>query len=219
MASISTAGFQPRTIDKVERLLDLVDEMQRHPDLKGKLAMHGGTAINLFMLDVPRLSVDIDVSYIGALSREEMLAERPAIERAVEEVGRGQGYSVSSSDGGHAGRTFVLQYRGDWGHILYRRAPRSGIHMVDEASRKHHLVRERIIPLLQEVKEVIPDGLVIVNGNPHPLSYSLSIFRTEHMHRLASKGERHRGFNAPLFDPAAHRVRAHEELSRQLLHA
>lgn len=75
MASISTAGFQPRTIDKVERLLDLVDEMQRHPDLKGKLAMHGGTAINLFMLDVPRLSVDIDVSYIGALSREEMLAE------------------------------------------------------------------------------------------------------------------------------------------------
>lgn len=115
MASISTAGFQPRTIDKVERLLDLVDEMQRHPDLKGKLAMHGGTAINLFMLDVPHLSVDIDVSYIGALSREEMLAERPAIERAVEEVGRGQGYSVSSSDGGHAGRTFVLQYRGDWG--------------------------------------------------------------------------------------------------------
>lgn len=115
MASISTAGFQPRTIDKVERLLDLVDEMQRHPDLKGKLAVHGGTAINLFMLDVPRLSVDIDVSYIGALSREEMLAERPAIERAVEEVGRGQGYSVSSSDGGHAGRTFVLQYRGDWG--------------------------------------------------------------------------------------------------------
>lgn len=115
MASISTAGFQLRTIDKVERLLDLVDEMQRHPDLKGKLAMHGGTAINLFMLDVPRLSVDIDVSYIGALSREEMLAERPAIERAIEEVGRGQGYSVSSSDGGHAGRTFVLQYRGDWG--------------------------------------------------------------------------------------------------------
>lgn len=39
---------------------DVLDEMQRHPDLKGKLAMHGGTAINLFMLDIPRLSVDID---------------------------------------------------------------------------------------------------------------------------------------------------------------
>lgn len=82
MAAIDTSEFQPRTLDKVERLLDLLDEMQRHPDLKGKLAMHGGTAINLFMLDIPRLSVDIDISYVGALAREEMLRERPFIERA-----------------------------------------------------------------------------------------------------------------------------------------
>ena len=68
MAAIDTNGFQPRMLDKVERLLDLLDEMQRHPDLKGKLAMHGGTAINLFMLDTPRLSVDIDISYVGALA-------------------------------------------------------------------------------------------------------------------------------------------------------
>ncbi len=115
MAAIDTSGFQPRTFDKVERLLDLLDVIQRHPDLKGKLAMHGGTAINLFMLNVPRLSVDIDISYIGALLREEMLRERPLIERAIEEVGRGQGYSVSAGEGGHAGRTFVLRYRGDWG--------------------------------------------------------------------------------------------------------
>ncbi len=115
MAAIGMDGFQPRTLDKVERLLDLLDEMQRHPDLKGKLAMHGGTAINLFMLNVPRLSVDIDISYIGALSRNVMLEERPRIERAIEEVGRWQGYDVSSTDGGHAGRTFVLRYRGGWG--------------------------------------------------------------------------------------------------------
>ena len=115
MAAIDTSGFQPRTLDKVERLLDLLDEMQRHPDLKGKLAMHGGTAINLFMLDIPRLSVDIDISYVGALARDDMLRERPSIERAIEEVGRGQGYDVSAGDGGHAGRTFVLRYRGDWG--------------------------------------------------------------------------------------------------------
>lgn len=44
-----------------------------------------------------------------------MLRERPFIERAIEEVGRGQGYDVSAGDGGHAGRTFVLRYRGDWG--------------------------------------------------------------------------------------------------------
>lgn len=115
MGALDTKGFQPRTLDKVERLLDLLEEMQCHPDLRGRFAMHGGTAINLFMLDVPRLSVDIDISYVGSVSREGMLAERPFIERAIEEVGRGQGYNVSAAEGGHAGRTFVLRYRSDWG--------------------------------------------------------------------------------------------------------
>lgn len=69
MGAVSMEGFAPRTVDKVERLLDLMEEMGRHPDLAGKLAMHGGTAINLFVLDAPRLSVDIDVSYVGAADR------------------------------------------------------------------------------------------------------------------------------------------------------
>lgn len=67
---MSVDEFEPRTVDKVGRLLDLLDEMEHHPALKGKLALRGGTAINLFMLDVPRPSVDIDVSYIGSISRE-----------------------------------------------------------------------------------------------------------------------------------------------------
>ena len=112
---MSMEGFAPRTVDKVERLLDLMEEMGRHPDLKGRLAMHGGTAINLFMLDVPRLSVDIDVSYVGTVGREEMLAERPRVERAIEEVARYLGYDVPPARSEHAGRTFMLRYRGDWG--------------------------------------------------------------------------------------------------------
>lgn len=115
MDALDTSAFPPRTLDKVERLLDLMEEMGVHPDLRGKLAMHGGTAINLFLFGVPRLSVDVDVSYVGALDRDEMLLDRPAVERAIEEVGRAQGYSVSSGEGGHAGRSFVLGYRGDWG--------------------------------------------------------------------------------------------------------
>ena len=90
---MSTDEFEPRTVDKVERLLDLLDEMERHPALKGKLALHGSTAINLFMLDVPRLSVDIDVSYIGSVSREGMLADRPRIEAGIEAVAQALGYA------------------------------------------------------------------------------------------------------------------------------
>ena len=107
--------FPPRTLDKVERLLDLLAELDEHPMLRGKWALHGGTAINLFMLEVPRLSVDIDLSYVGALDRDAMLAERPVIERSIDEVARSQGYAVFGAPGGHAGRTFILNYRSQWG--------------------------------------------------------------------------------------------------------
>lgn len=42
--------------------------------------MKGGTALNLFILRHPRLSIDIDLNYVCALEREEMLADRPKIE-------------------------------------------------------------------------------------------------------------------------------------------
>lgn len=115
MDNARISNFAPQTAYKVERLLDLLDEVSEHPSLKNKLALHGGTAINLFMLDVPRLSVDIDVSYVGALTREEMLADRPVVERSIVELARTQGYTVSGGEGGHAGRSFVLNYRSPWG--------------------------------------------------------------------------------------------------------
>ena len=108
-------GFPPQTAEKVGRLLDLLDELGEHPMLRGKLALHGGTAINLFMLDIPRLSVDIDLSYVGALGRDAMLEDRPLVERSIAEVARSQGYSVSGGEGGHAGRTFVLGYSSQFG--------------------------------------------------------------------------------------------------------
>ena len=115
MDVMGTGEVGPRTVDKVDRLLARVDEREGHPALKGKLALHGGTAINLFMLVVPRLSVDIDVSYIGSVSREGMLADRPRVEAGIEAVARALGYTVEKHPGGHAGRTFLLRYRGDWG--------------------------------------------------------------------------------------------------------
>ncbi|WP_104989880.1 nucleotidyl transferase AbiEii/AbiGii toxin family protein [Deinococcus sp. NW-56] len=39
-----------------------------------RLALKGGTAINLFVQDLPRLSVDIDLTYTGLEERETALA-------------------------------------------------------------------------------------------------------------------------------------------------
>lgn len=113
--AIDLKMFNPHTADKVSRLFDLLTEINRHPQLAGKLCMHGGTAINLFLLDIPRLSVDIDMSYIGQSGREEMLADRPSVEAAIEEVGSFLGYNVTSGKGDHAGRTFRFRYRGSTG--------------------------------------------------------------------------------------------------------
>lgn len=112
MDAVSLSDFDESTVDKVYRLLELLDEIERHPALRGKFVLHGGTAINLFMLGVPRLSVDIDISYIGALGREEMEAERPLMEEGLREVAAALGYRVPPSKPAHAGTTLLLNYRG-----------------------------------------------------------------------------------------------------------
>ncbi len=108
-------SFPPESANKVERLLDVLEEMTVHPSLKGRFAMYGGTAINLFMLGIPRLSVDIDVTYIGSSDRDVMLAIRPELERAISDVGHTLGYSVDPGKAEHAGRSFFLGYRGSYG--------------------------------------------------------------------------------------------------------
>ncbi|MEP2942671.1 MAG: nucleotidyl transferase AbiEii/AbiGii toxin family protein [Sneathiella sp.] len=48
-------------------------------------ALHGGTAINLFLLDLPRLSVDIDLTYLPIEGRDETLAGINAALQAIKE--------------------------------------------------------------------------------------------------------------------------------------
>ena len=69
IAEFEATGFQPEFLEKTFHLLALLDAVNSHPFLRGKLALKGGTALNLFVFDVPRLSVDIDLNYVGAESR------------------------------------------------------------------------------------------------------------------------------------------------------
>jgi len=50
------------SLETVFRLVDLRRSINSHPFLRPRLALKGGTALNLFALDVPRLSVDIDLN-------------------------------------------------------------------------------------------------------------------------------------------------------------
>lgn len=60
-----------RYIRQLDLLLRIIPELNKIPEF----AMHGGTAINLFYHDMPRLSVDIDLTYIPFNEREKDLQD------------------------------------------------------------------------------------------------------------------------------------------------
>lgn len=53
-------GFQAEALEKAVRLLELLEALSHHPFLKDRIALKGGTALNLFVFDTPRLSVDLE---------------------------------------------------------------------------------------------------------------------------------------------------------------
>lgn len=67
--------------------------------------------MNLFVFDVPRLSVDIDLNYVGAESRDAMLEDRPKVEQAVQAVFKREGFTVSRKPEEHAGGKWLLRYQ------------------------------------------------------------------------------------------------------------
>jgi len=105
------SGVDPLTLEKVLHLMNLLNMLNAHPYLKGKWLLKGGTALNLFLLDLPRLSVDIDLNYIGALDREEMLEQRPKVEQAAQAVFSREGFTVRRVPTDHAGGKWRLVYQ------------------------------------------------------------------------------------------------------------
>lgn len=64
---MSFAERYRKQVDLLLRVLPFVSK-------EGCFALKGGTAINLFVRDMPRLSIDIDLTYVPIRSREESLA-------------------------------------------------------------------------------------------------------------------------------------------------
>ena len=108
----AATGFPSESLEKVLRLLDLLGMLRSHPYLKERIALKGGTALNLFVFDVPRLSVDVDLNYIGAVDRETMLAERPKVDEAVQAVCERAGLRVRRIPDDHAGGKWRLSFTG-----------------------------------------------------------------------------------------------------------
>jgi len=104
------SSFPAGPLEKVIRLGEVAAAVARHPLLSRVLALKGGTALNMFDGPPPRLSVDLDFNFIGALDREEMLRARPDLERAVDAIARELKYEIQRSRDEFAGRKIFLNF-------------------------------------------------------------------------------------------------------------
>lgn len=107
-------GFAPLVVDKVERLLEVLSSLRDDAFLGEMFALHGGTALNVFHERVPRLSVDIDLMFVGAVDVEEMRRLRPHVDERLREVTGALGYIVRAMNDEHSGQTYRLRYPGDY---------------------------------------------------------------------------------------------------------
>jgi len=90
--------FNTANIEKVLRLIDLLSEIYAHPFMKERFVLKGGTAINVFIFDAPRLSVDIDLNYVGSPLKEVMLEERTTLREHLERIFKLQRYEKDFTD-------------------------------------------------------------------------------------------------------------------------
>ena len=107
---VKETGYQSRMLEKVLRLLDLLQAIASDQTLSDRLVLKGGTALNLFHLSLDRLSVDIDLNYVGALDRNTMKSERVVIEAALKNLLESRGYAIRYKSSEHAGGKWLMRY-------------------------------------------------------------------------------------------------------------
>lgn len=104
-------GFVRDILEKVTRLADILEYLNTNPILKDSLALKGGTAINLTIFNLPRLSVDIDMDYLVSNSREEMLKNREVINNTIDRYMLSQGYTQNpKTKNSHSLDSWVYDY-------------------------------------------------------------------------------------------------------------
>jgi len=112
--SVKTA-FHVDTIEKVYRLTEILREVNEINSIKRNVVLKGGTAINFLYFDIPRLSVDIDLDYIGSVEREEMLEDKESLEKILSRLFKKLGYIIKTR-GTYALLQYILNYENSAGN-------------------------------------------------------------------------------------------------------
>lgn len=110
-------GFVRDTFEKVLRLKEILKYMNEEEYLKEHLLLKGGTAINLTIFNLPRLSVDIDMDYTPNDIKKDMLEAREKITKLIKDYMQAEGYHLSSgSRFTYSLDAFYYQYQNSGGN-------------------------------------------------------------------------------------------------------
>jgi len=104
----SASGYPPGPLETVFRLADLLARIETA--LPAEFLLRGGTALNLLHLDAPRLSVDLDLDYVGESDGRLAQERRPHLLAEIEELAATAGYEVSSPRPSYAMAHLLLRY-------------------------------------------------------------------------------------------------------------
>lgn len=92
-------SFTATNVEKVIRLCGILDDLNTIESFKGKLALKGGTAINLVLIPgLPRLSVDLDLDLAIDCPKEEMLRYREQLDESLSAYCIDQGYALGKRE-------------------------------------------------------------------------------------------------------------------------
>ena len=104
-------GFVRDAYEKMRRLTEILQFLNAEQELKSLLALKGGTAINLAVFNLPRLSVDIDLDFTENFSREETRKQRDRINELLGRYMAAEGYEIrDKSKYTHALDSYVYGY-------------------------------------------------------------------------------------------------------------
>lgn len=110
-------GFVRDTFEKVLRLKEVLAYINTDEVLKEHLVLKGGTAINMAIFNLPRLSVDIDMDFTPNLPLEEMGDTRKEISERLTKYMQDEGYQLSpASRYSHSLDSFLFQYQNAGGN-------------------------------------------------------------------------------------------------------
>ncbi len=112
-------GFIKSTLEKVERLLTILQWINNDKKLKNILALKGGTAINAAIFNFPRLSVDIDLDLTENLAKVQMIEERKSIHNLIIQYLNANNYKINieKSKNAYALDSIVAEYEDIKGNI------------------------------------------------------------------------------------------------------